>query len=1198
MSETGKEQNFVHLHVHTSYSFLDGMCKPNELTKHAKELGFNALAITDHNHIGGAYEFQKQCGEQGIKPILGVEMYYTDDTDILSLPPEKRLIFSARKAYRDKKITKDEYINIRISDNISERFKKKLKALLNDSKKKYTKKALRELVEDYAYDTRLNHIIFLAMNEEGWHNLIRLQSEAAKKCTYNGRFVCDNKLIKKYQAGLIMTTACIANQIPRLIEIGDNESAEKLLDEWHQIFGDRMYLEIQPLNLPLQAATNAFYINQAAIKKIRLVATNDVHYVLESDHDDHDTLLCIGTGTTKNTADRLRYTNDYWLRTREEMVEAFQKQYRLQERLLPSDYMNWVNAALDETVEVARRISGDIKMKSSKPLIPQVRLPQGWTAAEYLAVVCHRRLISLSERDPYVQEHYSEYLDRLNTELSVIIPKGFDSYLLVVNEYIAWCDEQHIPTGPGRGSAAGSLCLYLLGITKEIDPIKEGLLFSRFLTKDRMEPPDIDSDFSWAHRDEVISHLEDVYGKTNVAHIGTYSEMGVKSGLKDVGRALNIPFDTMNALSKQIDEINIKAQPDFKDYDDLKNSQDQAEQKDWEKFHKLELENYEIFRLARKFEHLKRNFGVHASGILAMPLTVTDMVPIRYVDGVAITLYTGPEVEELGLIKLDILGLKTTDIIQTCLDHAMPGTQIIDFYHSVPKDDPKIFDMLCAKKTDAVFQLESDMFKGLIDAIQPRSISDITAITALGRPGPLTVGMPLQYAKGKNSGEKIYPIRGCEDILDRTYGVIAYQEQLMAISKKVSGFDDMQADSITRKITGKKKVEMFPMMKRCHIYGKKNCEGPEGWEKDDTAPWYDPKGKYGGEIKGALANGYTVEEMNHYFDEIMGFSSYAFNQSHAQSYSLLSYCTAWLKYYYPTQFYAAVLSMQNDDDKIQKYIKVAESEGITVKVPDINLSEASFTPIVEHHVPKKEKSLLQKVFNSEVKEYDVIPCKEILYGLASIKGVGESSINPIISARPFTSLEDLMIRVPKRYLNKRVINALAMSGALSSFKENRIELLKDIKTLRKDKDPVRLKYARGTEKLEILLDYEEWNENTCILMEEATISTAITYKRWINTIKNGSKITKEPAHILNFREHLDKNGGLMCFARLLVHDCEIDATIFSSTYRRCSAFFDPNLNPNRDILISGEKQDDRKFLLSRIYIADSEVTFNAVEVPF
>lgn len=361
------------------------------------------------------------------------------------------------------------------------------------------------------------------------------------------------------------------------------------------------------------------------------------------------------------------------------------------------------------------------------------------------------------------------------------------------------------------------------------------------------------------------------------------------------------------------------------------------------------------------------------------------------------------------------------------------------------------------------------------------------------------------------------------------------------------------------------------MMRRCHIYGKKNVEGPEGWEKDDTAPWYDPKGKYGKEIPGAIANGYTAEEVNHYFDEIMGFASYAFNMSHSFAYSVTSYLEAYLKCHYPTEFYAAVLSAQSDDEKIQKYIRVAESEGIQVKVPDVNLSEASFTPITGDK-------------------------KEILYGLASIKGVGEASIEPIISARPFTSLENLIARVPKKYLNKRVINALAMSGALNDFNTDRIQLIKDIQRIRKDKEPVKLKYTRGSNKMEKILDFEDWSEDICILMEEATISTAITYKRWINTIQIGQKIVKEPAHIISYREHMDKNNNMMCFAKLLCHDSEIDATIFSSLYSKNSGLFDSNLNPARDLLISGEKQGDAKFLLNRIYPIPVEE--KAVEVPF
>lgn len=1168
----GEEQRFVHLHVHTSYSFLDGMCKPDELVKRAEELGFTSLAITDHNHIGGTFEFQKQCLEHNIKPILGCEMYWTEDTDILSLPPEKRLIISARAAYKNKAITKDQYIHIRISD-VPERFKKKFKALLDDPKKKYTKKELHAAVEGYLYDTKQYHIIFLAMNQTGWKNLIKLQSEAARKCTYNGRFVCDNKLLKKYNEGLLMTTACIANRIPRYIEQNNMAAAERLLDEWHEIFGDRMYLEVQPLALPIQAATNKFYIEQSQKKHIKLVATNDVHYVLRSDHDDHDTLLCIGTGKLKTDADRLRYTNDYWLRTREEMEEAFTFQYKRFKEYLPSDYLTYIATALDNTCEVAKRVTRDIQMKSPVPLIPQVKLPKGWSAADYLNVVCNRRLISLAERDEYVKEHFDEYLKRLSDELEVIIPKGFDSYLLVVNEYVSWADSNGVGTDFGRGSAAGSLCLYLLGITKEVDPIKEKLLFSRFLTKDRTALPDIDCDFDWNGRDRVIQHLEDIYGNEKVCHVGVYSELGVKSGLKDVGRALNIPFDTMNQLSKQIDEINIKPQPDFKDYDELKNSESQSERNDWEKFHKLEIENKELFRLARKFEHLKRNFGVHASAILAMPKPITDMVSVRYVDGIAVTLYTGPEVEELNLVKLDILSLKNISMVMECLRHIhYPGT-LLDFYRNTPRDDQNIFKMLSDKRSEAVFQFESDLFKGIESDVQPQSIDDLAAITEIARPGPLSAGFDKAYARRKRGEEKAEPVlRGMEHVVGNTQNLMLTQEQLMRISVDAMGFDLNQSDSIVRKIVGKKQVEKLEMLRRMMKYGKINREGPDEWENNPNAPWYDHKMKYGAPIDGGLKRGYTEQEMDDFWNIVKGCGSYLFNHSHGVAYSYLSYYTAYLKYYHPTEYMAAVLSMQSDDEKIQKYIKVAESEGIQVKVPDINLSEASFTPIV------------------------VNDNKAILYGLASIKGVGAASIDPIISARPFTSLEDLMARVPKKYLNKRVINALAMSGALDCFNTDRIQLLKDIKALRKDKDSVKLTYIRGKDKLEKLLEYEDWTEDICILMEEATVSTAITYKRWINTIPVEGKVSKVPAHILSYREHMDKNGNMMCFCKLLMHDCEADVTIFSSLYSKHSDLFDPNLNPARDLLFSGKKQGDAKFLASQLYSVPTES--ERVEVPF
>lgn len=712
-----KDKNFTHLHLHTSYSLLDGMCKLEELIPRAKELGMTALAITDHNHLGGTYQFQTICKEHGIKPLLGFEAYYTDDTKILALSSDERNQIAAQKALDSKTITEEEY-----------------QAFFKKGTTKNIKKAdIKNKIAPYAYSTKQYHIIFIAMNQTGWKNLIKLQSEAAEICTFNGRFLCDNKLIKKYSEGVICTTACIANRIARYINEDNYEAAEDLLVEWHSIFQDRFYLEIQPLSLKEQAKVNAFYIKIAAKYNLELVATNDVHYVYKEDHDDHDTLLCIGTGKFKTDYNRMRYTNDFWLRSYDEMIEAFEEQYAMFQDLLPGDYMEQAKIALENTNKIADRIDENIKIGSDTQLIPQIKLDKGQTAERVLAKRCWLELYKLANRDLYVSDNIKIYEARLKEELDVINPKGFASYLLVVDEMIKWANENDIATGPGRGSAAGSLCLYLLGITKMVDPIKNKLLFSRFLTKDRTSPPDVDTDYMWSGRDRVTHHLEDYYGASHVAHIGTYTIMGVKSGLKDIGRVLEISFDTMNDITKQIDEILDTPQPKFKDFDNLKDSDNANEREAWKKFNKLEEDNYEIFRLARKFEGLHRNFGVHASGILAMPIPVNDMVPTRVADGVRVCLYTGPELEELRLLKIDELGLKSLDLIMNTLHHIDPNMTMDDLMSKINLSDPNIYKMLIDKKTDAVFQLESDMFKGIISDIKPDCLADITAITSLGK---------------------------------------------------------------------------------------------------------------------------------------------------------------------------------------------------------------------------------------------------------------------------------------------------------------------------------------------------------------------------------------------------------------------------------------------------------------------------------
>lgn len=1124
-----QNKNFTHLHVHTGYSFLDGMCRIEELIARAKKLEMSALAITDHNHVGGTYEFQTKCLEAGIKPILGYEAYYNPDIDSINMAPEERKEAAAKKALEKEVIDQDEYDVFVKGKKIG----------------KITKKSVEAKISDFLPDLRQYHVIFLAQNQKGWENIIRLQSESARLCTYRGRFTCNDALIEKYSEGVICSTACIASRIARLINNESNyEAAEKLILNWQRIFGDRLYLEMQPLLDKDQIRVNAFLIQMSLKHGLSLIITNDVHYIAESDHDDHDTLLCIGTGHKKsyNGPDRMRYSNEFWFRSYDEMLDALILQQRLdheKDNILPSDYIGICREALEETNRLAARISSSIKIGSDIPLIPKVRLEKEETPEDVLIKRCFNGLYKLSNQDDYVKEHIAEYEERLHNELEVINPKGFASYILAVDEYVSWANKNGCATGPGRGSAAGSLALFLLGVTKNTDPMKYGLLFERFLTKDRTALPDIDIDFDYYHRDDVIRHLEDYYGKECVCHIGTYTASGVKSGIKDVCRVLDIGFVESNNISKALDEINDTPQPKFSDYDNLKNNENSGDLAKWTKFNELETKYSEIFRLARKFEGLKRNFGVHASGILVMPFQVNKMIPTRVADGVSVSLYTGPEVEELKTVKFDILGLKTVSVIVNTIKRL--GMTIEELYSKVKMDDPRVFKMLSEGRSDAVFQLESDLFKSALKLIRPTDINDIVAITAALRPGPLSLQSHIHYAKRKNGEELItYPLRNTEHIFKSTYGLALYQEQLMKVSVDCFGFNQNQADSLTRKILAKKKKDKMAMLRRMFIYGKKNVNGPEGWEEKQNLPWYDAGGAhYGDEIAGGLAKGYTLEELEKFNSDIQAYASYLFNLSHSVSYSYISVLTAYLKCYYPVEFMAAVLSIQSED-KIEKYTKVCQDEGIEIITPDINISDKDFTPDGENN--------------------------RIYYGLSSIKGVGDKVIEEIIAARPFTSLEEIFEKLPKKTFNKRVAVALAKAGALDSFSsaKNRYELINRIYEIRKDKD----------ERLNI----EDYNEEACMEFEKEVLSVSITYKPWWDEVKQGERIS-EAAEIITFTERPDRNGNAMGFMKLKIRSCEVEAIMFSSKYLKCIGAFDEVLNPERIITVTGKKDDKEKLIV-------------------
>lgn len=1187
--ETTKEKmpevrDFVHLHVHTIYSTLDGMCKLEPLVDRAKELGQTALAITDHGHSGGCLEFQRVCKKKGIKSLLGAELYTTPDMKTAALPIEER---DALGIYD---IIKDDDLRGQVDWKLAER-KRDLKTgeeywkLVQDAGggrggviKAFTKKEIsafkrknEKLFKEHAYDMHQFHLIVIAMNTKGWQNLCAIQSVASRDCQYNGRAMADLNLLKKYNEGLLVTSACVASRFSRLVQQKKLDQAEKEILAYKEVFGDRFYLELQPLTLPQQVITNAFYMQMHEKHGIPVIATSDVHYIMKEDHDDHDTFLCIAMGKLKDETKnkelyikthkkdpegrgwkpRMRYSNDYWLRSKEEMVEGFLNQidnshmiFRSEEDPLDSDaYRDLFVEALETTADFAARVDDDILIGSNVTLYPKVKnVPKGFTSDSWLmaeAVEGLQKYTAKMEKAGTPID-YDKYMDRVIDEMAVITTKHYSDYFLGVQEYANWSNSidpetgyPHCAVGPGRGSAGGSLVLFLIGITHNIDPIKYQLMFSRFLTMDRTSPPDIDLDFQWSRRPYVIHHLEDVYGKDHVCHIGAWTTESIYTGIKDFARVLDLPISVSDKINKKLQALaNNDPKACFKFFDDM----------DSNEFKALEEKNKELFRLARKFEGSIRQWTTHASGVIACPKSLLGLIPTRYdaKKNETVALFTGVELESINLIKYDILGLKTNDLIQMTLKSI--GKDFDWLYEHAKINDKKTYSLIRSGKTEGVFQVESSMMKGLIKDIKPESINDLMAINSLGRPGPLSANMPQNYAAVKNGEKEIsYPIRGCEDILDETHGTTCYQEQLMLISKKVSGFDDGQADSITRKIVAKKKESLFPMMMRCHIFGKRNCEGPEDWEQDDNAPWYDPDGHYGGEIKGAVANGYTVEEMKKYFDAIMGFAQYAFNKSHACAYSYITFLTAYLKAHYPAQYMASVLSMADTDEKKDLYMRATEALGIKITVPDVNHSKEDFTAVDDH---------------------------TIAYGLASIKGVKD--VADIIANAPYQSVKDAMDRLPGKSFNKRIAENLIKAGAFDFEDRNRKKLLNEFTTARNE--------TRTKSQQEELIEDLTWDKLDCMQMESETLGRSITYEpAWKGALPG--EVLKGNCTFKSIKKHITKSSHkTMCMLTVTNEAYDMEALVFPREYPKFSRILE-NYEAGSIYYVEGKMSDDSKKLI-------------------
>jgi DNA polymerase-3 subunit alpha len=881
---------FVHLHNHTEYSLLDGASRINSLIAKAKQAGMPAVAITDHGVMYGVVDFYKEAKKQGIKPIIGCEVY---------VAPRSRLEKTA--------------------------------------------------VEGESY----YHLILLAENQTGYRNLLELVSRGHLEGFYYKPRI-DREVLREYCEGLICLSACIAGEIPALILKGDEAGAERLCQEYLDIFGpEHFFLELQDHQMPEQKQVNRILIKLGQKLGIGLVATNDSHYVNRSDADFHEILLCIQTGKTINDPNRMQFPNhEFYLKDAAEMAELFPD----------------CPEALANTVKIAERC--DVKISFDELYLPQFPVPDGETDVSYLRRLCEERL---SRR--YLNVN-AEVMERLDFELAVIEQMGYSSYFLIVWDFVDYARRSNIPVGPGRGSAAGSIVAFLLGITN-IDPLKYDLLFERFLNPERVSMPDIDIDFCYVNRSKVIDYVVERYGKDRVSQIITFGTMAAKAAIRDVGRALSMPYGEVDRVAKLVpNELGITLKKALDSQAELKAA------------YQNEPATQRLLDLAMAVEGLPRHASTHAAGIVIAKEPLTHFVPLQNSsENFVTTQYDKDKVEEIGLLKMDFLGLRTLTVIGDAVRFIGENRSVCIDLENLPLNDEQTYAMLSSGDTLGVFQMESSGITALIKELKPDRFTDLIALVALYRPGPLGSGMVDDFIArrhGKKQVDYLHPL--LEPILADTFGVILYQEQVMKIASVLAGFSLGQAD-LLRRAMGKKKAEVI------------------AGQKDNF-------------LKGAAAQGVEVKLATEVFDLIAHFADYGFNKSHSAAYALVAYQTAYLKTHYPQEFMAALLSsVMGTNEKVGLYIEESRRKGIQVLPPDVNASQTGFS----------------------------VNGNAIRFGLAGVKNVGEAAIQHIVAAREadgsFESLVDFFSRVDMRVVNKRVVESLIKCGAFDSFGCRRSQLL-------------------------------------------------------------------------------------------------------------------------------------------------------------
>ncbi len=908
VAETGKIMAFTHLHVHTEYSLLDGSNKIKEYVKRVKELGMDSAAITDHGVMYGVIDFYKECKAQGIRPILGCEIY---------VAPGSRF---------DKELTGGE--------------------------------------------DRYYHLVLLAENNTGYDNLVKIVSRGFTEGYYYKPRV-DMELLQECHEGLIALSACLAGEVQRYISKGLVDEAKKAALRYRDCFGEgNFFLELQDHGLSEQKMVNTTLLQMSRELEIPLVVTNDVHYTYKEDVKPHDILLCIQTGKKLADEDRMRYEGgQYYVKSEEEMKGLFPYAWE----------------AVENTRRIADRCNVEIEFGVIK--LPHFEVPEGYDSWTYLNKLCYDGLHSRygdNENAP-AGETGQTLKERLDYELDVIKTMGYVDYFLIVWDFINYAKSNGIMVGPGRGSAAGSIVSYALRIT-DIDPIKYNLLFERFLNPERISMPDIDIDFCFERRQEVIDYVGRKYGPEKVVQIVTFGTLAAKGVIRDVGRVMDLPYAYVDSLAKMIpripNELNITIDKALKVNPELR------------KLYETDEQVKELIDMSKCLEGLPRHASMHAAGVVICSRPAEELVPLsRGADGAVTTQFTMTTIEELGLLKMDFLGLRTLTVLRDAVALIEKDKGIsIDINH-LDFDDKKVLASIGTGRTDGIFQLESGGMKSFMKELRPESLEDIIAGIALYRPGPMDF-IP-KYIRGKsNAGAITYSCPQLEPILDATYGCIVYQEQVMQIVRDLGGYTLGRSD-LVRRAMSKKKQSVMEKERANFIYGNE-AEG----------------------VPGCMANGISEQVASRIYDDMMDFAKYAFNKSHAACYAVVAYQTAYLKYYYPVEFMAALMTSVIDNPrKVAEYIMVCRNMGITILPPDINQGERGFS----------------------------VDGNSIRYALTAIKSIGRPVIDAVVEERskrgPYTNLKDFITRMADKDINKKAIENFIKAGAFDSLPGTRKQFM-------------------------------------------------------------------------------------------------------------------------------------------------------------